>query len=117
MAVKAESDFIVLLTDNKGLNVAFTEFDGGDQTRSTEKYPDPLKDKSGYVLGTAEYGQITLRVPYDPKVHDNVIITLKKYCIDKNNSLQVTVQPMAICPEQTPDGNARIYLDCLPATV
>ena len=117
MAVKSEAEYLILVTSRKLGQIGFTELTGGDLSRSVTEYPDPQLDESGYSVGTAKYSPIQLMVPYDPAKHDGFLSDLKVFCVGDDDDIQVTVQPVKICPDQTPDGKARIYSGCVPSGV
>lgn len=113
MAVKSDSQFVVLLGGPFN-QMDCTEFKGGDLKRDVERYPKGLSDEMGHVVGITQYEDVTLRTPYDPDIHDPVIQKFLDYC---GEAIDITVQPMKICPERTPDGKARIYTGCTPIKV
>lgn len=117
MAVKSDAEFLVLLTSTAIGQVGFTELEGGELERPVEDVPDSFKDETASVVGTAKYTQITLRVPYDPAVHDDFLSKAKAFCLNEGDDIQVSVQPVKTCPDQTPDGKARVYSGCIPSRI
>jgi|GEM_PF-1402071 len=117
MAVKSEAEYLILVTSRALGQIGFTELDGGEIDRSVTEYADPQLDESGYAVGTAKYTPLILRVPYDPSKHDGFLSSIKTFCAGVNDDIQVTAQPIKICPDQTPDGKARIYSGCVPSKI
>lgn len=110
MGVKNESQFIVLLG---GLfnQIDFTHFSGGESTRPAERYPLGLEDRTGFTVGIEEISDITLKAPYDPAIHDEIYTKFKNYC---GEAIEVTVTPIKICPQRTPDGKTETFTGCVP---
>ena len=117
MAVKSEAEYLIFVTSRVLGQIGFTELDGGEIDRSVTEYADPQLDESGYAVGTAKYTPLFLRVPYDPSKHDGFLSSIKTFCAGVNDDIQVTAQPIKICPDQTPDGKARIYSGCVPSKI
>ena len=117
MAVKSEAEYLILVTSRALGQIGFTELDGGEIDRSVTEYADPQLDESGYAVGTAKYTPLILRVPYDPSKHDGFLSSINTFCAGVNDDIQVTAQPIKICPDQTPDGKARIYSGCVPSKI
>jgi hypothetical protein len=113
MTVKNEAQYTVLLGGPYN-QLDFTEFDGGQPTREVQKYPLGLKDEMGSVVGLVAVSDITLRTPYDPSIHDEVMQTWLNYC---GEPIDIVVQPMKVCPEMTEDGKQRVYTGCVPAAL
>jgi hypothetical protein len=109
MAVKNESQFIVLM--NWDTQVDFTEFSGGESSRPVERYPLGLEDKTGFTVGIEEISDISLKAPYDPEIHDPLYDKYKTYC---GEPIDITVTPVRICPERTPDGKTETFTGCVP---
>jgi hypothetical protein len=89
----------------------FTEFSGGELSRDAEDYPKGLTDEKGYVAGILKYGDITVRAPYDPQVHNGVTRKFLNYC---GEPIDIVVQFYSVCPERQPDGEPQTYLNCMP---
>lgn len=110
MAVKNESQFVVLISSwYKQLD--FTEFSGGESSRPVERYPLGLEDKTGFTVGIEEISDITLKAPYDPDIHDELYAKYKTYC---GEPIDITVTPIKICPQRTPDGKTESFTGCVP---
>ncbi len=113
MAVKNESQFMVLL--GGPLNqLDVTEASGGEVNRDVTRYPKGLSDEMGVTVGIVQYTDLTLRVPYDPAIHDNVIKTLMTLC---QEVIDITITPIRVCPERQPDGQTRTYTGCVPTSI
>lgn len=110
MAVKSTGQGTVLLGGIFN-QLPFTEFSGGELSRDTEDYPKGLTDDMGYVYGNMKYGDITLRSPYDPQIHNPITLKFLKYC---GEPIDIVVQFYTVCPERTPDGSPHTYLNCTP---
>jgi hypothetical protein len=54
---------------------------------------------------------LTLKAPYDPDIHDAVYDKYKKYC---GEAIDISVTPVKICPERSPDGKTETYSGCVP---
>lgn len=92
-------------------NMIVTEKSGGDFSRETAEYADPNKDVMQQSLGRGKYSNLTLRVPYDPDIHDDVSKKIQQYC---GEDVSVVVQAMTICPEKKPVGKPYTYIGCKP---
>jgi hypothetical protein len=80
----------------------------------TQVSADALKNEMGATTGITKYGELTLKVPYDPDLHDKIIDQWPKWC---GEPIDISVQPIKVCPEQKPDGKMRVYLNCKPAGI
>lgn len=105
MTVKSESDFEILL--KIGADFWYmTELSGGEQEHDTEAYP--LGDQYGmeYIKGMPKVTELTIKAPYDNKVHDPLRKKLQRIC---GEQILIQVTPMKVCPEYEPDGEPTVY--------
>ncbi|MDF5718196.1 MAG: hypothetical protein PUP93_31100 [Rhizonema sp. NSF051] len=110
MPAKNESEFIVQIGGPFN-QLAVTEKSGGDGSREVSRYPDPLQDLDYITVGRRTYSNLTLRTPYDPNIHNDVLATIESYC---GEAITVTVQAMTVCPESETDGSPIVYTGCVP---
>jgi hypothetical protein len=111
MSVKSEAEFIALIGGPYN-QLPVTEVTGGGLKRSIDRYPDGTKNEMRAVTGITEYDSLTLKVPYDPAVHDKIMESWSKWC---GEAIDISVQPIKVCPEKKADGKMRIYLGCIPS--
>lgn len=111
MTVKNEAEFIVLIGGPYNQMPA-TELTGGGLKRNVDRYPDGLKNEMKATTGITQYDTLTIKAPYDPDVHDMIMENWSKWC---GEAIDISVQPIKICPEQQPDGKMRIYTGCIPS--
>jgi hypothetical protein len=110
MAVKSESNFLIICNWDS-TQYAFTEMTGGESSRESEQYPLALIDGMDSVLGRDQVSNIVLRAPYDPEEHNEIYRKYKTYC---QEAIEVTAQPITVCPETEPDGDPEVFLGCKP---
>lgn len=113
MGVKNEAEFIVLIGGPYN-QMAATEFSGGGLKREVDRYPDGLKNEMRATTGITQYDDITIKVPYDPATHDTIMENWSKWC---GEPIDISAQPIKICPEQTQDGKMRVYTNCIPTNM
>jgi hypothetical protein len=113
MSVKNEAEFLAFIGGPYN-QMPVTEVTGGELSRDFEQYPDALKNEMGATTGITKYGEVTLKVPYDPDIHDKIIDQWPKWC---GEPIDISVQPIKVCPEQKPDGKMRVYLNCKPSNI
>ena len=111
MAVKSEAEFIALIGGPYN-QLPVTEVTGGRLKRDIDKYPNGLTNDMGAITGITQYETLTLKVPYDPVVHDTVMDYWSKWC---GEAIDITITPIKVCPEQAQDGKPRTYLRCIPS--
>ena len=113
MGVKSEAEFIVQIGGPYN-QMPCTECSGGELSRDVDRYPDGLKNEMRSTTGITKYGDLNLKVPYDPANHDAIVENWPKWC---GEAIDITVQPIKVCPEQTQDGKMQVWTGCIPLSL
>lgn len=113
MPVQNESDFIVQIGGPFN-QLAVTEKSGGEISKETSRYPDPIKDKSYFTTGRRVISDLVLRLPYDAALHEPMITTIEKTC---SEPFSIVVQAVRNCPDVENYGPPVVYKGCVLSKV